>query len=104
MLRIAIAINKNQDVQNAHFGEARSYKIIDIYPNSIIHGTVISNPFYNQEEEKKHGNQNKGKAIAELLINNHVDAIVSMQFGKNIKVIKVKNFRCLLIVYKYLNS
>jgi predicted Fe-Mo cluster-binding NifX family protein len=86
MVRIAIALNQDEEIQNEHFGEAKSYKIFDIKSNAIIPETDIPNPFYNNEEIG-HGMKNKGQKISELLLNQKVEAVVSRQYGKNINVL-----------------
>ncbi|PLX25199.1 MAG: hypothetical protein C0599_01020 [Salinivirgaceae bacterium] len=90
MIRIAIAINESQEIQNEHFGEAYEFKLFDLKAHAVIPQISIENPARNIDEHT-HGNANKGKQIVKLLSENKVEAVVSQEFGKNIKIIN-QNF------------
>ena len=90
MIKIAIAINENNEIQQDHFGEAYQFKIYDLNTNAVITLETIDNPMRNFDKNT-HGNAKKGQQIVQLLKENKVDAVISKEFGKNIKIIN-QNF------------
>lgn len=86
-IRFAFALNFQDEFEPAHFGDAESFHIYKSSGEDFQLISKITNPFKDSDEEKEHGSKSKGMAIIELLKEQQVEVLVSMQFGRNIKLI-----------------
>lgn len=73
--------------EKKHFGEAELYAIYTYEKGELKHSETLPNSFISMTEEKVHGSKEKGDAIITLLKERNVSVLVSMQFGKNIKMV-----------------
>ncbi len=86
-LRFALAVNNEGNFQKKHFGDADKYLIYEELDNEmVLIGEEINN-FKLLDEEIEHGSKRKGNAIIKLLKGKGVNVLVSMKFGKNIKMV-----------------
>ena len=86
-LKFAFAVNKENKFNNRHFGDADKYFIYgQVDHELVLIGEEINN-FKLLDEEHEHGSKRKGNAIIKLLKEKEVNVLVSMQFGKNIKIV-----------------
>lgn len=88
-ISIAIAVNNEDELQNAHFGDAFKFLLYYFEDGKLIFKKELENQYRNFEEEKGnvHGSKMKGELIVELLEKEGVNVLVSKQFGKNIRLI-----------------
>ncbi len=86
-LRFAFAVNKNNQFEKKHFGDADKILIYKQEDNKIVFLSEEINRFKMMDEEVEHGSKRKGNAIIEFLKRKEVNVLVSRQFGKNIKLI-----------------
>ncbi|NPA44353.1 MAG: hypothetical protein GXO49_02360 [Chlorobi bacterium] len=86
-LKFAFAVNKNGEFQKKHFGEADKFLIYEYNSERLVFVEEIENTKKNIDEETKHGSMLKGQEIIDYLRSFEVKALVSMQFGKNIKMV-----------------
>ena len=87
-LRFAFAVNNDKQFEKRHFGDADQYLIYEQGNGEMRFVAAEQNSFKNLDEEKEHGSKRKGRAIIEFLESKGVNVLVSMQFGKNIKLVK----------------
>ncbi|MFO7879523.1 MAG: NifB/NifX family molybdenum-iron cluster-binding protein [Bacteroidota bacterium] len=83
---IAIALTKNLQLPENHFGESEKFLIYSFDRDKLHFKKSIPNQHRN-DDEQEHGNPQKGQNIARLLQNERVDCVVSRFFGKNIHII-----------------
>lgn len=86
-LRFAFAVNKDGDFQEKHFGDADKYIIYEHDSKELVLVDEIENTKRDIDEETQHGSERKGNEIINYLKSHDVKVLVSMQFGKNIKMI-----------------
>ncbi len=86
-LRFAFAVNNDGDFQPKHFGDAEKYIIFEHDSKQLVFIDEILNTKKDIDEETQHGSKRKGTEIIEYLKSFDVKVLVSMQFGKNIKMI-----------------
>lgn len=86
-LRFAFAVNENGNFQKKHFGDADKYIIYEHDSKELVFIDEIENTKRDIDEETKHGSKLKGNEIIEYLKSYDVKVLVSMQFGKNIKMV-----------------
>lgn len=86
-IKFAFALNNEHVFEKKHFGEAETFGIYQTSGNRLILSEMIQNPYRNIDETGQHGLTQKGHAIAEKLKEKDVNILVSMQFGKNIRVV-----------------
>ena len=86
-LRFAFAVNKNDQFEKKHFGDADKYLIFRQEDDKIVFLSEEINRFKLMEEEVEHGSKRKGNAIIDFLKGKDVNVLVSKQFGQNIKLI-----------------
>ena len=86
-LRFAFAVNKNDQFEKKHFGDADKFLIYKQEDDKIVFLSEEINRFNLIDEEVEHGSKRKGNAIIEFLKGKEVNVLVSKQFGKNIKLI-----------------
>ena len=86
-LRFAFAVNKANLFEKKHFGDADKYLIYEQVSEKLVLISDEINTFKLLDEEQEHGSRKKGNAIIDFLKEKRVNALVSMQFGKNIKMI-----------------
>ena len=86
-LKFAFAVNKENQFDKRYFGDADKYLIYEQLDNEmVLIGEEINN-FKLFDEEHEHGSKKKGDAIIKFLKGKEVNVLVSMQFGKNIKIV-----------------
>ena len=86
-LRFAFAVNKNDQFEKKHFGDADKYLIFRQEDDKIVFLSEEINRFKLMDEEVEHGSKRKGNAIIDFLKGKDVNVLVSKQFGQNIKLI-----------------
>lgn len=86
-LIFAFAVNKENKFEKKHFGDADKFLIYKQENNTIALESEEINAFKLMDEEHEHGSKKKGQAIIDFLQKKGVNVLVSMQFGKNIKLI-----------------
>ncbi len=86
-LRFAFAVDNNGDFQKKHFGDADKYIIYEHDSKELVFIDEIININRDLDEEHEHGSKKKGQAVIEYLKEMSVKVVVSMQFGKNIKMV-----------------
>ena len=86
-LTFAFAVNTDNRFQKTHFGDADKYLLYQVKSNELNLLAEEINIFKLLDEEHEHGSKKKGKAIIQFLKKKKVNVIVSMQFGKNIKMV-----------------
>ncbi len=82
-LTFAFAVNNENNFEKQHFGDADKFQIYEIKNNKFILISELKNIFKSEE----HGDKNKADKIINLLKDNNVNILVSMQFGRNIKFV-----------------
>lgn len=85
-IRLAIALTDKLTLPEKHFGESDKFFIYETCGRAMRFLKSIPNP-YRDIEEDDHGNPQKGKDIAMLLKQSDIEAVVSIQFGKNITIV-----------------
>ncbi len=86
-LRFAFAVNDDRQFEKRHFGDADQYLIYEYHDDGMHFIAAEKNTFRNLDEEQEHGSKRKGKAIIDFLKSKGVNVLVSMQFGRNIKLV-----------------
>ncbi len=86
-MKIAIALDQQQNIQSGHFGEACNYKIFEGNGKKWKAIYTLKNTLRNYDENQ-HGSTGKGKGIVKLLNEKGIQAAVSKQFGKNISIVR----------------
>lgn len=86
-LRFAFAVNKDDQFVKKHFGDADKYIIYELKDECLEQISEEINQFKSLDEKHIHGSVKKGHAIINFLKANEVNVLVSMRFGKNIKMI-----------------
>jgi predicted Fe-Mo cluster-binding NifX family protein len=86
-LRFAFAVNNDGVFEKKHFGEAEKFLIFKEINSKLILEKSIENTAHNIDEQQQHGSKKKAEIIINLLKLADVNVLVSMQFGKNIKII-----------------
>lgn len=86
-LRFAFAVDNNGDFLKKHFGDADKYIIYEHDSKELVFIDEIMNINRDLDEEHEHGSKKKGQAVIEYLKEMKVKVVVSMQFGKNIKML-----------------
>ena len=85
-MKIAIAVDHQDNIQSGHFGEAISYKIYQKKDDQWQFADTLQNDMRNYDEDQ-HGSKGKGKGVVKLLATRDIKAVVSKQFGQNIKIV-----------------
>ena len=86
-LKFAFAVNDSGVFEKKHFGEADKFLIFREKNSELVLEKTLTNTVRDFDEEQQHGSRKKAGAIIDLLKSDDVNVLVSMQFGKNIKVI-----------------
>ncbi|MEA1878830.1 MAG: NifB/NifX family molybdenum-iron cluster-binding protein [Bacteroidota bacterium] len=86
-LKFAFAVNTANRFNKNHFGDADKYLLYEVESNELKLVAEEINIFKQFDEVQEHGSKKKGNAIIEFLNDKSVNVIVSMQFGKNIKMV-----------------
>ena len=86
-LRFAFAVNKDNQFTRKHFGDADKYIIYELQDEHLELLSEEINQFKSLDEKHTHGSAKKGNAIIQFLKGKDVNVLVSMRFGKNIKLI-----------------
>ncbi len=86
-LIFALAVNTDNRFQKTHFGDADKYLLYQVKSNELKLLSEEINIFKQLDEVHEHGSKKKGNAIIQFLKEKKVNVIVSMQFGRNIKMV-----------------
>lgn len=86
-LKFAFAVNTSNHFAKTHFGDADKYLIYTVESNELKLLAEEINIFKHLDEVHEHGSKKKGNAIIQFLNEKNVNVIVSMQFGRNIKMV-----------------
>jgi len=86
-LKFAFAVNKDNKLNKNHFGDADKYLIYEQVGNEIVLMSEEINHLKTFDEEQEHGSKKKGNTIVEFLRGKGINVLVSMQFGRNIKIV-----------------
>jgi len=86
-LKFAFAVNTANRFIKTHFGDADKYLIYQVESNELKLVAEEINTFKELDEVHEHGSKKKGNAIIKFLNEKSVNVIVSMQFGRNIKMV-----------------
>ena len=86
-LKFAFGVNSNNQFVKNHFGDTDKFLIYEANLGNLEFHSEEKNNFKHMDETREHGSKKKGLAIIEFLKNKGVNVLVSMQFGKNIKII-----------------
>ncbi len=90
-LKIAFALNDENQFEKKHFGDADKYTIYLLTEKACTLITEEKNQFKDLDETHVHGSRKKGQSIIEFLKGKDVSTLVSRQFGVNVKMI-IKHF------------
>lgn len=86
--KFAFALGSNGLFINRHFGDSSVFRLYRKEENgTLVFEAEVENPFREFDESQAHGSKAKGQGIVEFLRNHGVEAIVSRQFGPNIKIV-----------------
>ena len=86
-IKFAFAVNSNNEFQKNHFGDTEKFLIYGVKGDGLSLLSEDINVFRDMDETKEHGSKKKGLAIIAHLKEIGVNVLVSMQFGRNIKMI-----------------
>jgi len=86
-VKFAFAVNSNNEFQKNHFGDTEKFLIYGIESGKLNLLSEELNVSRNMDETHEHGSRKKGLAIIDSLKDMGVNVLVSMQFGRNIKMI-----------------
>ncbi|MCD6347390.1 MAG: hypothetical protein J7L96_08230 [Bacteroidales bacterium] len=86
-LIFAFAVNTANRFTKNHFGDADKYLIYQVENDKLKLVAEEENLSRDIDENNNHGSKKKGNAIIQHLKERNVNSIVSMQFGKNIKMV-----------------
>ena len=86
-IKFAFAVNGNNQFAKNHFGDTEKFLIYEVDSENLQFISEEVNVFRDMDETKEHGSREKGLAIVDFLKDMGVNVLVSMQFGKNIKII-----------------
>ena len=86
-IKFAFAVNHSNILEPKHFGEADKYLIYQYKNETLVKEQEIENKYKNLDEEVEHGSKKKGQAIINMLKKQNVSVLVTLQFGKNIRMI-----------------
>ena len=86
--KFAFALGSNGLFINRHFGDSSVFRLYRKEENgALVFEAELENPFKEFDESQSHGSKTKGQGIVEFLKSHGVEAIVSRQFGPNIKIV-----------------
>ncbi|WP_461630684.1 NifB/NifX family molybdenum-iron cluster-binding protein [Labilibaculum euxinus] len=83
----AFAVSQTNKFEAKHFGDVDKYLIYEYSNESFSLVSHQINKHKDMDEKQIHGSIKKGDAIIKLLEKNHVQILVSLQFGRNITLI-----------------
>lgn len=86
-LKFAFAVNTTNRFKKSHFGDADKYLIYQVENDKLKLVAEEENLARDMDESNKHGSKKKGDTIIRQLKAKNICSLVSMQFGKNIKMI-----------------
>jgi len=86
-LKFAFAVNSKGVFKKKHFGDSKQFLIYEQEGDKLVHTKTLENEFRRLDEKIEHGSKRKAQSIINFLKENQVNVLVSMQFGKNIKVV-----------------
>ncbi|MCF6241552.1 MAG: hypothetical protein L3J74_09435 [Bacteroidales bacterium] len=102
-LRLAFAVNSKGNFKNNHFGDARKYLIYEQQDEQLVLVETLENQFRVFDEKHGHGWYRKAQLIIQYLKDNKVNALVAMQFGRNIGMVS-EHFVPVIIYSEQLNE
>lgn len=82
-IRLAFAVNHNQVFEQKQFSEAQQYLVYEWTADELLFREALPNPF--AQTSRNNHSEAKRKQITELLQQHEVNALVSRQFGENIR-------------------
>lgn len=86
--KFAFALSSENLFLNRHFGDADKFHFFEKQDNkNLIFVGEQTNPFKDLSEAQGHGSNKKGILIIDFLKKQGVQALVSKQFGPNIKMV-----------------
>ena len=85
--KVAFAVNRNNEFEKKHFGDAHKYVIYQWQDSKFTYQTELINQSKNLDESNEHGSKIKGNSIISVLNKNEANILVSRQYGKNIKMV-----------------
>ncbi len=86
-IKFAFAVNNKNQFEKNHFGDSEKFIIYEAGSGSLEYSSEELNVFRDMDETNEHGSKKKGLAIIDFLKDKGVNVLVSMQFGRNIKII-----------------
>lgn len=86
-IRFAFAVNETNKIELKHFGDADKYLIYEFMNGEFNLILEEVNEFKLTDEASKHGSEEKGNSIINLLQKHRVNVLVSKQFGRNIRMV-----------------
>jgi len=86
-IRLAFAVNGQGGFEKRHFGDSDKFLIYELHEGKVVSVNAEENIFKDIDETHSHGSKKKGQEIVKFLKNKGVKALVSKQFGRNIKMI-----------------
>jgi predicted Fe-Mo cluster-binding NifX family protein len=86
-IKFAFAVNSDNEFKKNHFGDTEKFLIYEVESGRLKLLSEDINIFRNMDETKEHGSKKKGIAIIDSLKKKGVNVLVSIQFGRNIKMI-----------------
>ena len=95
-LKFAFAVNTKNQFKKSHFGDADKYLLYEVVSDELKLVAEEENIFKHLDQANEHGSKIKGNAIIKFLVDKNVKAIVSLQFGRNIKMVN-KHFIPIII-------
>lgn len=96
----AIATDNEALLIDRHFGDARKYVLYSVTAENFQYLKTVTNTI---DEEETHADPEKAGGITRLLRQEGVNAVVSRQFGPNIKRIR-RSFVCIVTDCKTVES
>lgn len=96
-LRLAFAVNSFHNMEQTHFGEADQFLVFDLEQGTWTEQGALENPVrgghhhhehhhsHDHGHEGGHGHGGKAIAITAFLKENGVQAVVSAQYGPNVR-------------------
>ena len=83
----ACASEDGKEFHNKHFGESSYYYIYRVTPSGSSFIKKIPNT---SVEERIHEDPAKARSVASILLQEHVQVVISRRFGPNIKRIRMR--------------
>lgn len=103
IINIAFALSNDNKFEKKHFGDSDKFGIYELNTKTFEFSLVEDyiNEFKTLDDT--HGSSKKGNTITDALKEKGCTVLVSMQFGKNIKIIS-KHFQTIVVYDEELNN